>query len=333
MSKFKALRIHRVDSGSEARFDSVSIDELTPGAVVIRVAYSCLNYKDALAVTGKAPIVRGAVRTAGIDLSGVVESSGDRRFAAGDRVLVTGCNIGESLDGGFSELARVPAEAVVPLPAGLTLFDAMVLGTAGFTAAMAVWRMQENHQTPDKGAVAVTGPTGGVGSIALAILKRAGFATAAITGKPEAADYLRSVGADEIVGRGSLDLGGKPLEKAVWGGAIDNLGGQTLAYLTRTVRPWGNIACIGLAESAALTTTVMPLILRGVSLLGIHSVDVPLEWRHALWKKLAGEWNLEPLNDRLVHGVIALSDIPAACARLVEGRARGRYVVRIGGEA
>jgi acrylyl-CoA reductase (NADPH) len=333
MSKFKALRIHRVDAGSEARFDSVSIDQLTPGEVVIRVAYSCLNYKDALAVTGKAPIVRGAVRTAGIDLSGVVESSEDRRFAAGDRVLVTGCNIGESLDGGFSELARVPAEAVVPLPEGLALFDAMVLGTAGFTAAMAVWRMQENHQTPDKGAVAVTGPTGGVGSIALAILKRAGFSTAAITGKPEAADYLRGVGADEIVGRGSLELGGKPLEKAVWGGAVDNLGGETLAYLTRTVRPWGNIACIGLAESAALTTTVMPLILRGVSLLGIHSVDVPLEWRRALWKKLAGEWNLRPLNDRLVHSVIALADIPAACARLVQGRALGRYIVRIGGDS
>jgi acrylyl-CoA reductase (NADPH) len=330
MSKFKALRIHRVGEGSEARFDSVSIDELTPGEVVIRVAYSGLNYKDALAVTGKAPIVRGAVRTAGIDLSGVVESSADRRFAPGDRVLVTGCNIGESLDGGFSERARVPAEAVVPLPKGLTLLDTMVLGTAGFTAAMAVWRMQENHQTPDKGVVAVTGATGGVGSMALAILKRIGFATAAITGKPDAADYLRRVGADEIVSRGSLDFGGRPLEKAVWGGAIDNLGGQTLAYLTRTVRPWGNIACIGLAESTTFTTTVMPLILRGVSLLGIHSVEVPREWRHALWKKLAGEWNLGSLNDRLVHGVIEMEDIPAACAQLVAGRALGRYLVRIG---
>jgi acrylyl-CoA reductase (NADPH) len=332
MSKFKALRIHQVEAGSEARFDSVSIDDLTPGEVVIRVAYSCLNYKDALAVTGKAPITRGAVRTAGIDLSGVVESSGDPRFAAGDRVLVTGCSIGESLDGGFSERARVPGEAVVPLPDGLTLFDAMVLGTAGFTAAMAVWRMQENHQTPDKGAIAVTGPTGGVGSIALAILKRAGFATAAITGKPDAADYLQRVGADQIVNRASLDFGGRPLEKAVWGGAIDNLGGQTLAYLTRTVRPWGNIACIGLAESASFTTTVMPLILRGVSLLGIHSVDVPREWRHALWGRLAGDWNLKPLNDRLVSGVIELESIPAACAQLVAGRALGRYLVRIGGD-
>jgi acrylyl-CoA reductase (NADPH) len=333
MSTFKALRVHRIGDRTEARLDRVSIADLTPGEVVIRVAYSGLNYKDALAVTGKAPIVRGAVRTAGIDFCGTVESSEDRRFAAGDRVVVTGCNVGESLDGGFSERARVPAEAVVPLPEGLTLFDAMVLGTAGFTAAMAVWRMQENHQTPEKGTVAVTGPTGGVGSIALAILKRAGFKTAAITGKPDAVDFLRGVGADEIVSRASLDVGGKPLEKAVWGGAVDNLGGQTLAYLTRTVRPWGNIACIGLAESATLTTTVMPLILRGVSLLGIHSVDVPRDWRLALWGKLAGEWNLKSLNDRLVRRVVEIEDIPDAGAELVAGRALGRYVVRIGADA
>jgi acrylyl-CoA reductase (NADPH) len=333
MSTFKALRVHRIGDRTEARFDRISMTDLTAGEVVIRVAYSGLNYKDALAVTGKAPIVRGAVRTAGIDLAGTVESSEDRRFAAGDRVVVTGCSVGESLDGGFSERARVPAEAVVPLPEGLTLFDAMVLGTAGFTAAMAVWRMRENHQTPDKGTVAVTGPTGGVGSIALAILKRAGFKTAAITGKPDAADYLRGVGADEIVSRAALDFGGKPLEKAVWGGAVDNLGGQTLAYLTRSVRPWGNIACIGLAESAALTTTVMPLILRGVSLLGIHSVDVPREWRLALWAKLAGEWNVKSLNDRLVRGVVEIEDLPDASAELVAGRALGRYVVRIEGDA
>jgi acrylyl-CoA reductase (NADPH) len=332
MAPFKALRVHRTEGGSEARLDAVSLEELTAGEVVIRVAYSCLNYKDALAVTGKAPIVRGAVRTAGIDLSGVVESSSDPKLAVGDRVLVTGNNIGEALDGGFSEFARVPADAVVPLPAGLSLFDAMVLGTAGFTAAMAVWRMQENRQTADRGPIAVTGPSGGVGSIALAILKRAGFTTAAITGKALAAEYLKHLGADEIVDRTKLDFGSKPLEKAVWGGAVDNLGGQTLTYLTRTVRPWGNIACIGLAESASLNTTVMPLILRGVSLLGIHSVDVPRPWRMALWEKLAGEWNVKLLNDRIVHDVIDLESVPEACARLVAGGALGRYVVRIAGD-
>jgi len=331
LSTFKALRIHRVDGGTRARFDTVSLHDLTPGEVVIRVAYSCLNYKDALAVSGKAPITRGAVRIAGIDLSGVVESSTDGGFVPGDRVLVTGSNIGESLDGGFAEFARVPAQAVVPLPAQLGLFEAMALGTAGFTAAMAVWRMQENHQVVDHGPIAVTGPTGGVGSIALAILKRVGFTTAAITGKAgTAAAYLRHLGADEVVDRTTLKLGAKPLETAVWGGAVDNLGGQTLAYLMRTVRPWGTIACIGLAESAQLDATVMPLILRGVSLLGIHSVEVPRNWRLSLWEKLAGEWNLEALTDRIVHRVIGLDDIPEACGELVAGRALGRYVVRIG---
>jgi NADPH2:quinone reductase len=333
MSTFKALRIHRVEGGTRARFDTVSLHDLTPGEVVIRVAYSCLNYKDALAVSGKAPITRGGARVAGIDLSGVVESSSDGSFAPGDRVLVTGSNIGESLDGGFAEFARVPAQAVVPLPAQLGLFEAMALGTAGFTAAMAVWRMQENHQVVDHGPIAVTGPTGGVGSIALAILKRVGFTTAAITGKASAAaEHLRHLGADEVVDRTTLKFGAKPLETATWGGAVDNLGGQTLAYLMRTVRPWGTIACIGLAESAELNTTVMPLILRGVSLLGIHSVEVPRNWRLSLWEKLAGEWNLNALADRIVHRVIGLDDIPEACGELVAGRALGRYVVRIGGD-
>jgi acrylyl-CoA reductase (NADPH) len=333
MPPFKALRIHRTDSGSQARIESLSLDQLSAGEVTIRVAYSGINYKDALAVTGKAPIVRGAVRTAGIDLSGIVDASTRPDFARGDRVLVTGSNIGESLDGGFSEYARVPAEAVVRLPSGLSLFDAMVLGTAGFTAAMAVWRMQENHQTPEHGPIAVTGPTGGVGSIALAILKRAGFATAAITGKAAAAaDYLKRLGADEILDRSQLELGTKPLEKAQWGGAVDNLGGTTLAYLTRTVRPWGNIACVGLAESPRLSTTVMPLILRGVSLLGIHSVEVPRAWRLELWKRLAGEWNLSSLNDQLVREVIDLDGVPQASEILVSGGARGRYVVRLAGD-
>jgi NADPH2:quinone reductase len=263
----------------------------------------------------------------------VVESSAHGDFTPGDRVLVTGSNIGESLDGGFAEFARVPAQAVVPLPARLGLFEAMVLGTAGFTAAMAVRRMQENHQVVDHGPIAVTGPTGGVGSIALAILKRAGFATAAITGKADsAAEYLRHVGADEIVDRNTLDFGARPLEKAIWGGAVDNLGGKTLAYLMRTVRTWGTIACIGLAESAELNTTVMPLILRGVSLLGIHSVEVPRNWRLSIWEKLAGEWNLESLTARIVHGVIDLDGLPQACGELIAGRALGRYVVRIGGD-
>jgi acrylyl-CoA reductase (NADPH) len=331
MSSFKALRVQQGPTGRFARLESVTLDELTPGDVVVRVAYSGLNYKDALAVTGQGSIARGYPRTAGIDLSGIVEASSHPDFRPGDRVLATGAGLGESLDGGLAERARLPAAALVPLPAGLSLLEAMALGTAGFTAALALRRLLENHQVPERGPVAVTGATGGVGGIALGLLKRAGFATAAITGKADSAPYLRELGADEVIARGSLATAGKPLETAVWGGAVDNLGGETLAYLMRTVKPWGNIACVGLAQSPALETTVMPLILRGVSLLGIHSVEVPRAWRLAVWEKLAGEWKPREIERLIVRAVIGLEEVPRACAELVAGGARGRYVVGIGG--
>ena len=329
MSKFEALRVHKTDAGTAARFESVTLDDLTAGSVVIRVIYSCINYKDALAVTGRGAILRGLPKIPGIDLSGIVHASDDAAYRVGDKVLVTGSNIGEMYDGGFAQFARVPAEAVVPLPAGLTLREAMVLGTAGFTAALALRRMLENHQVPERGPIAITGATGGVGAIALLLFKRAGFKTAAITGKPSEWAYLKELGADEIVERGSLDLGRKPLEKARWGGAVDSLGGATLAYLTRTVVPLGNIASIGLAQSPALTTTVMPFILRGISLLGIHSVDMPRTWRIALWGQLAGSWKPTDLERHIVREVIPLSAVPAACEQLIAGNARGRYLVQV----
>jgi len=328
---FKALRVHQFESGLNARLDSISLNDLTPGNVVIRVAYSGINYKDALAVTGKGVILRGLPKTVGIDLSGVVESSSDHSLQPGSKVLVTGCNIGETLDGGLAEYARVPVEAVVPLPPALTLMEAMAYGTAGFTAGLALRRMIENHQTPESGPIAVTGPTGGVGAIALGLLKRAGFTTAAITGKKEEAAYLRELGADEIVDRTTLELGTKPMEKARWAGAVDSLGGDTLTYLTRTVQQWGNIACIGLAQSPALNTTVLPLILRGVSLLGINSVQMPRAWRLAVWEKLAGDWKLEGLERLIVREIIELDAVPKACDQLIAGNARGRYVVRVAG--
>ena len=332
MSSFKALRVQQGPSGRFARLETVTLDELTPGEVVIRVAYSCLNYKDALAVTGKGAIARGLPRTAGIDLSGIVEESADPAYRPGDRVLATGAHLGESLDGGLAERARLPAAALVPLPEGLSLFEAMALGTAGFTAALALRRLLENHQVPERGPIAVTGATGGVGGIALGLLKRLGFGTAAITGKPDAAAYLRELGADQVLARASLASLGKPLETAIWGGAIDNLGGETLAYLTRTVKLWGNIACIGLAQSPLLNTTVMPLIIRGVSLLGIHSVEVPPAWRREVWEKLAGEWKPHAIERLIVRAVIGLEEVPRACEALLAGEARGRYVVRIAGE-
>jgi acrylyl-CoA reductase (NADPH) len=332
MSDFTALRVHKTVGGTAVNLDRITLDDLNAGEVTIQVAYSSVNYKDALAVTGKNAFMRGYPRTAGIDLAGIVATSGDPTVHAGDKVLVTGCNIGESLDGGLAEFARVPGSAVVPLPTGLSLFEAMTLGTAGFTAAMALHRMLENHQTPAQGPIAVTGATGGVGSIAILLFKQAGFRVCAITGKTNYASRLIELGADEILDRSTLDLGSKPLERAVWGGAVDNLGGDILTYLTRTVRPWGNIACIGLAQSAGLTSTVMPLILRGVSLLGIHSIEVPRALRLMLWERLGGPWKPAGLTSAIVRGVIELKDVPRVCAELVAGQARGRYVVRIAGE-
>jgi len=305
MTPFKALRIHQADKATVARFDTIRIDDLSAGDVVIRVAYSSINYKDALAVSGKGRIVRGYPRVAGIDLSGVVESSSDPHYRPGDKVLVTGCNIGEALDGGYAEFARVPASAVVPLPAGLTLFEAMALGTAGFTAALALRRMLENHQAPEMGPIAKAGA---------------------------GESYLRSLGADEVIDRRTLDMGSKPLESARWGGAVDNLGGDMLAYLCRTVRPWGNIACVGLAQAPTLNTTVMPLILRGVSLLGIHSVECPRPWRLAVWDRLGYEWKPRGLDTLIAPRVVPLEDVPRVCDELIAGTAIARTVVRVAGE-
>ena len=331
MPTFRALRVHQVEKTLLSKFEDLTVDDLTAGEVVIRVAYSGLNFKDALAVTGKSRIMRAMPRVAGIDLSGVVESSTDAAYKKGDEVLVTGCNIGELLDGGLAEMARVPASAVVPLPKGLSLHEAMALGTAGFTAGLGIKRMLENHQVPSLGPIVVTGPTGGVGSIAIQIFKRCGFEVIALTGKKAAAEeYLRKLGADQVEDRNTLDLGKKPLEAMRFGGALDNLGGETLAGLTRNIRQWGTIASIGLAQGFDLNTTVMPFILRGVSLLGINSVEVPREWRLDVWNQLAGEWKPKNLSD-IVRRTITLDEVPAAAAELMASSVQGRYVVKIGG--
>jgi NADPH2:quinone reductase len=327
---FQALRVHKLEKGTQSRLEKITRNDLSEGNVVIRAAWSSINYKDALAVTGRGRIMRRHPAVAGIDVSGTVVESADARFRTGDEVLVTGCNIGEVLDGGFAEYQRYPADIVIPLPAGLTLKEAMILGTAGFTAGLAVRRMLENHQSPAMGPIAVTGATGGVGSIAINIFSRLGFEVAAITGKAEgSAGYLKSLGATEILDRRTLELGKAPLESGRWGGAVDNVGGDILGWLTRTVKPWGNIACIGLAASHELQTTVMPFILRGVSLIGIHSVECPMPWRRAIWEKLSAEWKPDRL-DTVVSETIGLDGLQAACDAVIAGKVQGRVLVRLG---
>ena len=329
MHSFKAYRIHLEDGRIVARFEQLSLEDLAPGEVVIRVSHSGINYKDALAATGAGKILRRYPLVGGIDLAGVVESSSDARYRPGEAVLVTGCALSETHDGGYAQLARVRGDWVIPLPAGLSAFEAMALGTAGFTAALAIHRMEQNGQSPQGGAIAVTGASGGVGSVAVDMLATRGYRVVAVSGKSSAVPYLRELGAQEVLARQEIDLGSRPLESARFGGAIDNLGGELLTWLTRSVDFWGNIASIGLAAGAELNTTVMPFILRGVSLLGINSSATPRELRLAVWQRIATD--LKPRHlARIVTRTIAFEELPQAFPAYLDGAVTGRTVVRIG---
>lgn len=327
-ARFRAFRIHEENRKIAARFESLSLDDLGAGEVVVRVACSGINYKDALAATGAGRILRKYPLVGGIDLAGAVVSSADVRFKPGDKVLVTGCGLSETHDGGYSEYARLRAEWVIPIPAGLDEFKAMGIGTAGFTAALAIHRMEHNGLTPERGPVVVTGATGGVGSLAVDMLAARGYAVTAVSGKAEADDYLRSLGARQILRRQEIDLGSKPLEATRWAGAIDNVGGELLTWLTRTVDFWGNIASIGLAGSAELKTTVMPFILRGVNLLGINSSATPRELRLAVWKRIASDLK-PPHLERIANRTIPFDDLPGAFGDYLQGKVTGRTVVKI----
>jgi NADPH2:quinone reductase len=328
MTPFRAFRIHDIDRRVVARFDDLTLDDLGPGDVVVRVQYSDINYKDALAATGTGRILRKYPLVGGIDLAGVVVGSSDPRYTAGQAVLVTGCGLSETHDGGYAEYARLSGDWVIPLPPGMTTMDAMKIGTAGFTAALAIHRMEQNGQAPDKGPVVVTGATGGVGSIAINMLAGRGYEVVAVSGKPEADDYLREIGAARILRRQDIDPGSRPMERALWAGAVDNVGGELLAWLTRTMDQWGNIASIGLAGGADLRTTVMPFILRGVSLLGINSVLTPRATRLEVWKRIAGD--LQPAKlDRICSRVVPFADLPGHFEDYINGRVTGRTVVKI----
>jgi len=295
---------------------------------VIRGAYSSINYKDALAGTGTGRILRRFPLVGGVDIAGTVVSSSDPRVAEGDEVIVNGCGLSETHDGGFAEYARVRGEWTTPMPAGLDARTAMGLGTAGFTAALAIYRMEQNGQAPEHGPIAVNGATGGVGSVAIDMLSQRGYRVTALTSKTTANEYLQGLGASEILNIRDLELGERPLEKAIWGGAIDNLGGAVLAWLTRTTKPYGNIASIGLVTGIELSTTVMPFILRGISLLGINSVDVPRDLRIAVWNRIAGD--LAPAHlDQIANREIALADLPHYFADYIDGNVTGRTIVRL----
>ncbi len=326
MDKFKVYRIREADKKVTAGFEQASVDELDAGDVVIRVAYSSVNYKDALAATGTGRIIRRFPCVGGIDLSGTVTQSGDARFRKGDAVICTSYDLGVAHDGGYAEVARVPADWVVPMPKGLNLQDAMALGTAGYTAALAVVRMQANGLKPEAGPVIVSGATGGVGSIAIDILARLGYRVVALTGKEAAAGYLKRLGAAEIMSRNNLDLAKiKPLDKTLWAGAVDNLGGDVLAWMASTMMPGGAIASIGLAASMSLNTTVAPFILRGVSLLGIDSGYTPMPLRQEVWRSLANE--MRPPHLAEITRTIPFDELPQAFDGLLQGKAKGRIVV------
>jgi acrylyl-CoA reductase (NADPH) len=329
VKNFPAFRIHDAHGKITARFEELTLDDLSGGDVVVRVTHSGINYKDALAASGAGKILRRYPLVGGIDFAGVIESSGDARFHAGQSVLVTGCGLSETHDGGYAQYARVPADWVIPMPPGLDARAAMSLGTAGFTAALAIHLMQRNEQTPGGGPIVVTGATGGVGSIAIDMLCRAGYEVIAVSGKAHALGYLKSLGAARVLARQDINFGTKPLEAVQFGGAIDNVGGKMLAWLTRSVDYRGNIASVGMAGGAELATTVMPFILRGVNLLGINSSATPRTLRLAIWNRIATD--LAPRHlDRIVTSTIAFADLPRAFAPLLEGRILGRTLVTLG---
>lgn len=328
MTTLRAYRIFNEDGKVAGRFVDMKLDELDPGEVVIKTAYSGVNFKDALAATGAGKIIRRFPCVGGVDLSGTVVESSDSRFRTGDAVIATSYDIGVAHDGGYAEYARIPAAWVVTLPKGLDLFEAMALGTAGYTAALAVERMEHDGLRPANGPVIVTGATGGVGSIAIDILAGAGYHVVALTGKAEQADYLKSIGAKEVMLRSSLDLSKiKPLDKATWAGAVDNLGGDVLSWIASTMQVGGVLASIGLAASHTFNTTVMPFILRGVSLLGVDSVNTGMPLREKVWRRLGSD--LKPRQLKTIATTVNFADLPGVFDKVMKAQMRGRTVVKI----
>jgi len=325
---FNAFRIRNDADGYRAGIEATALEDLSEGNVTIRVAWSGINYKDALAATGEGKILRRYPLSGGIDVAGTVVASDSDEFQPGDRVLANGSGLSETRDGGYSEFLRLPDSMLVPLPTGLSLREAMGIGTAGFSAAMSLDRMEQNGQRPEMGPIVVTGASGGLGTVAIDLLTAAGYEAHAITGKVEEFDWLEHLGAKQCISRHDLHWGQRPLETARWAGCIDTVGGDMLAGLTRVIEPWGNIASCGMAGGHGLHTTVFPFILRGVSLLGVSSTNCDIETRRRLWDRLGNEWK-PPHLDEIISEEVALDGMEPVFQRLLRGEARGRSVVRI----
>ncbi len=328
MDEFRAFRIRSDDAGYRAGVESMRVDELSAGEVLVKAAYSSINYKDALAGTGQGKILRRFPLNGGVDVAGHVVASSDPRFKEGDAVLCTGSGLSETRDGGYGEYVRLEAATTIALPSGLSLRESMILGTAGFTAALALYRMEQNEQHPGMGPIAVTGATGGVGMLAIDILSRAGYEVDAITGKAEQADFLRRLGASTVTPRTEVDWGNRPLESASWAGAIDNVGGTTLAGLCRRLQPYGNLASCGMAGSAEFASTVMPFIIRGVSILGIASAGTAIAIRREIWRRLATQWKPAHL-DTICTRELGLAELPGVFPGMLAGGSFGRSLVKL----
>jgi acrylyl-CoA reductase (NADPH) len=327
---FDALVVNNSEGQFSVELQKLLLTDLPEGDVLIRVYYSGVNYKDSLATIPNGNIVNTYPFVPGIDLAGVVVSSSDSRFKEGDEVIATSYEIGVSHFGGYSEYARIPAQWVVPLPKGLTLKEAMIIGTAGFTAALSVQRLEENHASPEKGKVLVTGATGGVGSFAVSILSTLGFNVEASTGKESEHEYLKKVGAASIVSREEVFDGKiRALGKQKWAAAVDPVGGEPLASLLSQIQYGGSVAVSGLTAGTKLPTTVFPFILRGVNLLGIDSVYCPMETRLKIWNRLASDF--KPVNlEELIQQEVTLQQLPDVLPTLLKGAARGRTIVKLG---
>jgi len=327
MSTFKAYLTSQEGKTSKTELVDYTVDQLDAGEVLINVEYSTVNYKDALSATGAGRIIRRFPCIGGIDLAGVVESSADGRFKPGDKVIAHSYDVGVAHHGGYAQKARIPAAWLVPVPAGMSTFDAMSYGTAGFTAAQAVHRMQHDGLHPAMGPVLVNGATGGVGMVAIEILAKLGYDVVAVTGKEKDVELLKSIGAKSVLIRGQFEMTEKPLGSETYAGAVDNLGGEQLSWLTRVMKVGGTIASVGLAQGWEVKTTVMPFILRGVSLLGIDSVNCPMGLRRELWAKLAGEWKCDKLSAHC--RTVSFGELPTVFDAYVKGAVTGRTVVQV----